>query len=101
MALMSIIIYLGSMIIGLILSVPVMIPMFGFMFNLGSEPDVQGFERLSRNMVLWMLAFSPLYALFQGVLLTFMQSAWTLTYMRLTRPIQPPQPLPATVEATS
>jgi hypothetical protein len=30
-----------------------------------------------------MLAISPLYAVVQGVLLTFTQSAWTLTYMRL------------------
>jgi len=101
MALMSVIIYLGSMIVGMILSIPVMIPMFGFMFNLRAEPDVQSFERLSRNMVLWMMAFSPLYAIFQGILLTFMQSAWTLTYMRLTRSIQPPQLLPGIVEATS
>jgi hypothetical protein len=33
-----------------------------------------------------MLAFSPLYAVFQGILVTFMQAAWTLTYMRLTKP---------------
>lgn len=101
MALMSVILYLGSIVVGMIISIPMMIPMFGFMFNLRSEPDVQSFERLSRNMVLWMLAFSPLYAVFQGVLLTFMQSAWTLTYMRLTRSIQPSQLLPGTVGTPS
>jgi hypothetical protein len=100
MALMSVIIYLGSAIVGMIISIPMMIPMFGFMFNLGSEPDVQSFERLSRNMILWMLAFSPLYAIFQGILLTFMQSAWTLTYMRLRRSNNTSGPLPQTVEAT-
>ena len=75
--------------------------MFGFMFNMGSEPDLQSFERLSRNMTLWMLAFAPLYAVLQGILLTYMQSAWTLTYMRLTRSHNPLQPLPQIVEATS
>jgi hypothetical protein len=100
MALMSVIIYLGSAIVGMIISIPMMIPMFGFMFNLGSEPDVQSFERLSRNMILWMLAFSPLYAIFQGILLTFMQSAWTLTYMRLRRSNNTSGPLPQIVEAT-
>ena len=99
MALLSVIIYLGSAIVGMIISIPMMIPMFGFIFNLGSEPDVQSFERLSRTMILWMLAFSPFYAVFQGILLTFMQSIWTLTYMRLTRSTQPSQLLP--VEATS
>lgn len=98
-ALMSLIIYVGSMIVSMIISIPMMIPVFRFMFNMmGSEPDVQSVERLSRSMILWMLAFSPLYALFQGILLTFMQSAWTLTYLRLSRSTNPSQPLLA--EAT-
>ncbi len=101
MALMSVIIYLGSMVISMIISIPMMIPMFGFIFNMGSRPDVQSFEKLSRSMILWMLAFSPFYAVFQGILLTFMQSVWTLTYLRLTRSTKPAQPLPAIVEATS
>lgn len=86
MALMSIIIYVGSIVVSMIISVPMMIPVFGFMFNMGSEPDMQSLENFSRNMILWTLAFSPFYAVFQGLLLTFMQSAWMLTYMRLTKP---------------
>ena len=100
MAIMSIIIYFGSMIVGMIISVPMMIPMFGFIFNMGSEPDLQALERLTRNITLWMLAFSPLYAVFQGLLLTFMQSAWVLTYLRLTRGPNP-ESLPRTVESTA
>ncbi len=85
MALLSIIIYLGATIISMIISVPMMIPMFGFIFNMGAEPDLEAFDRLFRSMSVWMLAFSPLYAVLQGILLTYMQSVWTLTYMRLTR----------------
>ena len=85
MALMSIIIYLASMIVGMVISVPMMIPMFGFISSMGVEPDFEAFDKIFRNMTWWMLAFSPLYAVFQGILLAFMQSAWTLTYMRLTR----------------
>lgn len=85
MALLSVIIYLGSMIVGMIISIPMLIPMFGFISKMGVEPDIQAFGKIFKNMTLWMLAFSPLYAVFQGILLTFMQSAWTLTYMRLTR----------------
>lgn len=89
MALMGIIIYAGSMIVGMILAIPMLIPMFGFMTStiqsMGAEPDLQAFQALSRNMMWWMLAFSPIYAVLQGILFTFMQSAWTLTYMRLTR----------------
>ena len=87
MALLSVIIYLGATIVSMIIVVPMMIPMFSSIFSLGTQPpDAQFFENYMRNITLWMLAFSPLYALFQGVILTFMQSAWTLTYMRLARP---------------
>ena len=101
MALMSIIIYLGATIIGMILSVPMLIPMFGFIFNMGSEPDLESLEMMTRTMNLWMLALSPFYAILQGILLTYMQSVWTLTYMRLTRSPSTSQPLSVTVEAAA
>jgi hypothetical protein len=84
MALLSILIYFGAMVVGMVISIPMMIPMFGFFSNMSTEPDFQSFNKIYRNMTLWMLALSPLYAVFQGILLTFMQSVWTLTYMRLT-----------------
>lgn len=95
MTLMSLINYLGAIVAILIISILTMIPMFG------SEPDIQSFERLSRNMFLWMLAILPFYAVFQGVLVTSLQSVWTLIYLRLTRSTTPSQPLPETVEGTS
>jgi len=85
MILLSIIIYLGSAIISMFISVPIMIPMFSMIFKMESQPDLQMMNDLFRNMTRWMLAFSPIYIVFQGVLFTFIQSAWTLTYMRLTR----------------
>jgi hypothetical protein len=89
MALMSIIIYLGTVIVSMIVSIPILIPMFGFMTDViqsaGAEPDMQSMERMFRTMSWWMLALSPFYAIFQGILLAFMQSAWTLTYLRLTK----------------
>ena len=93
MALLSIIIYLGATVISTIISVPMMIPMFGFLFNMGSEPDLEAMDALFRNMTVWMLAFSPLIALLQGILLTYMQSVWTLTYMHLTQKPQENPPI--------
>jgi hypothetical protein len=101
MTLMSLINYLVAIVLIMIISIPMMISTSGFIPNLGPEPDVQSFEMLSRNMILWMLAFLPFYAVLQGVLLTLMQSVWTLTYLGLTRPVQPSELLPGTVEATS
>jgi hypothetical protein len=99
MTLMSIINYLGAIVAVLIITILTTIPMFGS--NLGSEPDVQSFERLSRNLILWMLAILPFYAVFQGVLVTFLQSVWTLIYLRLTRSTTPSQPLQGAVESAS
>ena len=93
MALLSIILYLGATAISMVITVPMMIPMFGFFFNMGSEPDLEAMDQLFRKMTLWMLAFSPLYAILQGILLTYMQSVWTLTYMRLTEKPQENPPI--------
>ena len=95
MTLMSLINYLGAIVAILIISIVMLIPIYG------SAPNVQSFERLFRNMILWVLAFLPFYVVFQGILLTFFQSLWTLIYLRLTRTTTPSQPLPGTVEATS
>jgi hypothetical protein len=95
MARMSLMNYVVAIVAIMIISLPMMIPMA----NLGSEPDVQ--PRLSGNMILWMLAFLPFYVVVHGILLTFLQSVWTLIYLRLTRSTTPSQPLPGTVEATS
>jgi hypothetical protein len=100
MAVISILIYLASMVIGMIIAIPMLIPFFGMFFNLSAQqpPDIASFEKIFRNMMLWMLVFSPLYAVLQGFLLAFMQSVWTLTYMRLTRPVENP---PAVIEANA
>jgi hypothetical protein len=101
MTLMSLISYLVAIVAIMIISIVMMIPMFGSMSNLGSEPNVQSFERPSHNIILWMLAFLSFYAVFQGILLTFLQSVWTLIYLRLTRSTTLSQPLPGTMEDPS
>jgi len=99
MTLMSLISYLVAIAAIMIISIVMMIPISGF--NLGPEPNVQSLERLSSNIIFWMIVFLSLYATFQGFLLTFLQSLWTLIYLRLTRSPPPSQPLPGTGEATS
>lgn len=103
MVLISLIIYLGSAIVSMIISIPIMIPIFGFMMEIiraggQTQPDPQMIQDFNRNLMGWMLAFSPLYAIFQGIVYAFMQSVWTLTYMRLTRPQGNP---PVIIEANA
>ncbi len=92
MALLCVLIYLAYMIIGMVISIPMMIPFFGMFtgmfFNQGAQPpDFAVFQKIFRSMMWLMLAFSPLYAVLQGFLLAFMQAIWTLTYLRLSRPV--------------
>jgi hypothetical protein len=93
---MSLISYVIAIVAITIISLPMMIPAS----NLGSESALQPFERLSGNTILWILVFLPIYVVLQGILLTFLQSVWTLTYLRLTRSTTSSQPLPGTMEAT-
>jgi hypothetical protein len=99
MTLMSIISYLVAIAAIMIISIVMTIPMSGS--SQGSEPNVQSVERLSRNFNFWIMVFLALYAGFQGFLLTFLQSIWTLIYLRLTRSTIPSLPLPGTGEATA
>jgi hypothetical protein len=89
MLVISILIYLAYMLISMMISIPMLLPLFGTMFKLDPQrpPDMAFFQNLFRNMMLWMLVFTPFYAVLQGFLLAFMQSVWTLTYMRLSRPV--------------
>lgn len=92
MVIISILVYLAYMLVSMIISIPMMIPFFGMFsrmfFNSGAQqPDFAAFQKIFRNMMLWMLVFSPIYAVLQGFLLAFMQAIWTLTYLRISRPV--------------
>jgi len=79
MILMSLMSYVVAIAAIMIISIVMIIPIGG------AVPNVQSFQTLSPNIILWTLAFLFFYAVVQGMLLTFLQSAWTLIYLRLTR----------------
>ena len=85
--LLCLIIYFGFWLLSVLISIPFMIPMYMNMFKMMESMDNLGaFQTdLMKTMSLWMLIYAPIYAVFQGVAFTFMQSAWSLTYLRLTR----------------
>jgi hypothetical protein len=83
MILMSLISYVVAFAAILMISIIMMMP------TVGSGPNVQFFQMFSRNIILWTLAFLLFYAIIQGILLTFLQSVWTLIYLRLTRSATP------------
>jgi hypothetical protein len=87
LALLCVVIYFGTWLVNMIISLPMMIPMYVNMFRFMESPgNLDTFERnFMSGIWIWFLVFAPVYSLVQGIVLTFMQSAWTVTYLRITR----------------
>jgi hypothetical protein len=83
--LISLIVYFGLGIVSSIIMVPFMAPMFAFPFFMGNGQ----FEPTPRTMALFMGGFGciffPIMAFVQSIVLTFMKSTYTITYLRLTK----------------
>lgn len=84
LVLVGVIIYIITLILGIILAIPVLIIVLPLVATL-----VQG------NITSWqpfilagvgLLCYSPIALFVRGVLTTYTESVWTLSYMRLTRP---------------
>ena len=84
---MGLIMLVISIVIGLIIAIPIFVIVFPAMFAM--------FAGQGQNMTpllvagLCFVAYIPVALLVRGVLTTFTESAWTLTYLRLTSPSQP------------
>ena len=92
-ALMSVILYGIQMAASFVLSFPTYFLQFALVpVMINSEPD---FEAVFRTFGIIMLILLPLMMVAQGLLMTYLQSAWTLVYLRLTRPPAPASALPA------
>jgi hypothetical protein len=82
-------IYLGALLLGLIFTLPLILP-FLFLFLL-SQSMAAGFhfQGLGSNLLGLSLLLLPLLALAHGIVLTFIKSAFLLIYRRLTRSTRP------------
>ena len=83
--LISLVVYFGVGLLSGIVMFPFMIPFFFLQAFMESQSNFE-----PRTMMLFMggfgLIFFPIMALVQGVGITFMKSAYTLVYLRLTKP---------------
>ncbi|MBK9924440.1 MAG: hypothetical protein IPP66_04030 [Anaerolineales bacterium] len=91
--LITLILYFGTMLISSVIMVPLMVPFMGLSF-IGFSSN-EPFGSSMWMMGLFMLIFIPIMAFVQGIIATFMKSALTVTYLRLTRST----PLPTSVDA--
>lgn len=88
--LVMIVVYFGVSMVSTIVVLPIMAPFFVIPFVfLEGEPN---WTIISLSL-LCSVAFVPLMALINGWSMTFMKSAWVLTYLRLTRSPGAPQPI--------
>ena len=92
LVLMGLILYGGMYIVSLVAAIPLYAVMFvPLMTSFGGDSH-QTFESSFRLVMTIMMVVMPFYMILQGLLAVYIRSTWTLTYLRLTRPIQPLAP---------
>jgi len=79
---MALILMVGGGIIGVIIAIPIIIAIFPIMFGVMAD---------QASTALWVgvacvVAYFPIIIVLNGILTAYIQSAWTLTFMRLTTP---------------
>lgn len=83
--LISFIVYFAISLLGGLVAVPFMIPFFfiPFFMDGSSAPDMRTIMLITGGITLLMI---PVMALVQGVGMTFLKAAYTIVYLRLTKP---------------
>ncbi len=78
---MALILGVGGGIIGFVFAIPIIIAILPILFG-----AISGFTPIAIVGVLCCAVYFPILVVFNGVLTAYVQSAWTLTFMRLTAP---------------
>jgi hypothetical protein len=86
MILMALILFIGSAVVGIVLAIPLIITVVPLAIGLAGAG-----EGMQPALWFWIVGacgavYLPILLLLNGILTAFMQSTWTLTYMRLTKP---------------
>jgi hypothetical protein len=91
MLVMGVILIFGAMIVGLIIAVPMFFIMFPLFFTVG----VTGGNNMTPLVLggLCLLVYLPVLILAGGILKAYVQSAWTLTFLRVTGRGLAPEPV--------
>jgi hypothetical protein len=82
--LLTLVIYLGMGLLTSLITLPFMIPLFLFMMR-SMESGAPGFNSMMRMQAIFGTVILPVVTLVQSFVLTYMKSALTVTYLRLTR----------------
>jgi hypothetical protein len=82
MILMALILFIGSAVVGIVLAIPLIVAVVPLV--IGSAAGVERAPLLTAGICC--AIYLPILLLLNGILTAYIQSAWTLTYMRLTKP---------------
>jgi membrane-anchored glycerophosphoryl diester phosphodiesterase (GDPDase) len=95
MILLALILFIGSAVVGFIIAIPVAAATIPLLFGLSAQNNTVG-------VALWpallcCAVYFPVLLVLNGIITAYMQSVWTLAYLRLTRPAAttPPEVLEA------
>ena len=89
-ALITLVIYFGVGILSSLIVFPFMVPMFVFMMR-NMESGVMDINNMMRTQSVLGTVILPVFVFIQGVTLTYLKTAMTITYLRLTRAPHEPQ----------
>jgi len=82
MIVMTLILFIGSAVVGIVLAIPVIIAVFPLAIGFAA-----GAERTPLLIAgVCCAVYLPILLILNGILTAYVQSAWALTYMRLTKP---------------
>jgi hypothetical protein len=83
------ILFIIAVVVGIVIAIPVLIVVFPAviaMISSGAHPNPNFSVTPLLIAGLCLAAYFPFLLVFNGILTAYLQSAWTLTYLRLTRP---------------
>jgi len=86
MILMALILFIGSAVVGIVLAIPLIVTVIPLAIGLAAGAEGNQPARWFWIVGACSAVYLPVLLLLNGILTAFMQSAWTLTYMRLTKP---------------
>lgn len=89
--LVGIIIFIGGAIIGILISLPAILAVVPIMLAL-IEGNITSWQPFILSGI-FLLCYSPIAWFFTGVLTTYTESVWTLTYLRITQPKENQTPI--------
>ena len=95
--LVGIIIFIGSAILGILISLPAILIVVPLMFTL-MDGNITSWQPFILAGV-FLLCYSPIAWFLNGVLITYTESVWTLVYLRVTQPKEENMPIAAEANA--